>query len=249
MLHDFGPITDLYLPRDRAIGILLGIIVMGVIDYALWPRRSITLARHHCAAALQTLAKLTARLPGPELIPKHLLPLRLTAEKELATARELVIHALLEPDARLSRKISERQALDRIIGAAGNLSALLQIRGRYRLLGGQRFASFPEPLQQHSHAFDKALADELENAIRLLQGEPQVNRIEASDVYALLKQSYTQHHRIDSLPIDLAREWELRFSLDHQIMEWVERIRQEAERIGAMVSADGSANDFASNQD
>jgi len=59
ILHDFGPVTDLYLPRDRVIGILLGIIVMGVLDYALWPRRSIVLARHHSAAALHTLAKFT----------------------------------------------------------------------------------------------------------------------------------------------------------------------------------------------
>jgi len=63
VLHDFGPVSDLYLPRDRVAGIFLGIIVMGVLDYALWPRRSIVLARHHSIAALHTIAKLTARLP------------------------------------------------------------------------------------------------------------------------------------------------------------------------------------------
>ncbi|MCK9623131.1 MAG: FUSC family protein, partial [Methylobacter sp.] len=124
VLHDFGPVTDLYLPRDRVIGILLGIIVMGVIDYALWPRRSIVLARHHSVAALHTLAKLTTRLPDLSLMLRHTLPLRLSAEKDLAAAQDLVIHAVLEPDARLIDKINERTTLGAIIEAAGNLSGL-----------------------------------------------------------------------------------------------------------------------------
>ncbi|MGZ8929256.1 MAG: hypothetical protein ACXW03_12430, partial [Methylobacter sp.] len=45
---------------------------------------------------------------------------------------------------------------------------------------------------------------------------------------AQLKQSYTEHHRIDSLPDDLAMEWELRFMLDQQIMELIEHIQKMA---------------------
>ncbi|MDD5462987.1 MAG: hypothetical protein PHG00_15365 [Methylococcales bacterium] len=63
VLHDFGPVIDLYLSRDRVIGILLGIIVMGILDYALWPRRSISLARIHSASAIHTLAQFTTRPP------------------------------------------------------------------------------------------------------------------------------------------------------------------------------------------
>ena len=79
VLHDFGQVTDLAVPRDRVIGIFLGIIVMGILDYALWPRRSIVLARHHCTAALHTLAKFTTRLPDLGLMLKSTLPLRLSA--------------------------------------------------------------------------------------------------------------------------------------------------------------------------
>jgi len=228
VLHDFGPVADLDLPRDRVIGILLGVIVMGVLDYALWPRRSIVLARHHGAAALHTLAKLTTRLPELSLLLKHTLPLRLAAEKDLAAAQDLVVHAILEPDARVIDKANERKALSAMIEAAGNLSGLLQIRRRYRLLSGQQFSSFPDELQQHSRAFDAALASALENAAQVLQGEPQEIRTEAADIYALLKQSYTEHHRIDSLPADLAMEWELRFMLDQQIIERVELIQKSA---------------------
>lgn len=228
VLHDFGPVTDLYLPRDRVIGILLGIIVMGVLDYALWPRRSIVLARHHGAAALHTLGKLTCRLPDLSQLLKHTLPLRLSAENDLGAAQVLVMHAVLEPDARLIDKVNERTALSAMIEAAENLSGLLQIRRRYRLLSGQQFSSFPDELQDHSRTFDAALATELENAALVLKGEQLKTRTDVADIHALLKQSYTEHHRIDSLPTDLAMEWELRFMLDQQIMELVEQIQKRA---------------------
>jgi len=228
VLHDFGPVADLYLPRDRVIGILLGVIVMGVIDYALWPRRSIVLARHHGAAALYTLAGFTSRLPDLSLLLKHSLPLRLAAEKDLAAAQALVMHAVLEPDAGLVDKANERTALSQVLEAAENLSGLLQIRRRYRLLSGQQFSRFPDELQHYSRAFDAALASDLESAARVLQGEPQEAWMEAADIHALLKQSYTEHHHIDSLPSDLAMEWELRFMLDQQIIDRVGRIQQSA---------------------
>jgi len=228
VLHDFGPATDLYLPRDRVLGILLGFIVMGVIDYALWPRRSIVLARHHSVAAFHTLAKFTTRLPDLSQMFKSTLPLRLSAEKDLAVAQDLVAHAVLEPDAGLNHKVHERTALRAIINAAGNLSSLLQIRRRYRLLSGQQFSSFPDELQQHSHTFDAALASALENAALVLQGQRQETWAELADIHRQLKQSYSEHHRIDSLPADLAMEWELRFMLDQQIIELIEQIQKRA---------------------
>jgi hypothetical protein len=62
----------------------------------------------------------------------------------------------------------------------------------------------------------------------VLQGQQQKTLTEISDIHTLLKQSYTEHHRIDSLSADLAMEWELRFMLDQQIMELVEQIQKRA---------------------
>ena len=228
VLHDFGPVIDLYLPRDRVIGILLGIIVMGVLDYALWPRRSIVLARHHCRDALQTLAKFTTRLPEAGLLLKPALPLRLAAEKDLAISQDLVMHALLEPDAAISYRVNERTAISGIIKDAGNLSGLLQVRRRYRLLSGAQFHNFPEQLQSLSQTFDAALAGELETAALTLEDQHPHMPIKAADVHAELKQSYTDFHRIDSLPDDLSMEWAMRFRLDQQIMELVAQIRKNA---------------------
>jgi len=228
VLHDFGAVTDLYLPRDRVIGILLGLIVMGIIDYALWPRRSIVLARHHGVSALRTLANFTIRLPDVSHLLKHTLPLRLSAEKELAVAQDLLAHAVLEPDARVADKVHERAALRAIFKDASHLSGLLQVRKRYRLLSGQRFADFPVELQKHSRAFDAALAAALARIALVMQGERQVSQVELAGHKALLHQSYIEHHRIDSLADDLAVEWELRFILDQQIVELIEKIEKTA---------------------
>lgn len=228
VLHDFGAVTDLYLPRDRVIGILLGLIVMGVLDYALWPRRSSMLARHHCIAALRTLAKLTGRLPDPGHLLSYTLPLRLATEKDLAAAHELLAHAVLEPDARLPAKAQERTALRDIIRDADTLSTLLQVRKRYRLLSGQQFSHFPAALQQHSRVFDAALALALEQSAEMLQGESRGNAKQVSERQAQLKESLIEHHQIADLPADWAMEWELRFLLDEQITALIENIQKTA---------------------
>jgi len=229
VLHDFGAVTDLYLPRDRVIGILFGLIVMGILDYALWPRRSVVLARHHSVSALRTLAKFTIRLPDLSHMVNYILPLRLSAEKDLSAAHDLLAHAVLEPDARLADKVHERTALRTIVKDAGHLSALLQVRKRYRLLSGQQFRHFPNELQEHSRAFDAALAAALEHAALVLQGEQPRIRSEVADSQSRLQHSYSEHHRISNLPADLAMEWELRFMLDLQIVELIDNIEKTAQ--------------------
>jgi len=68
----------------------------------------------------------------------------------------------------------------------------------------------------------------LENAALVLQGQRQETWAELADIHRQLKQSYSEHHRIDSLPADLAMEWELRFMLDQQIIELIEQIQKRA---------------------
>ena len=40
VLAVFGPTTDLVPPRDRVLGVLLGICVMGIIYHVVWPVRA-----------------------------------------------------------------------------------------------------------------------------------------------------------------------------------------------------------------
>ena len=228
VLHDFGQVTGLHLPRDRVIGIFLGIIVMGVLDYALWPRRSINLARNRSASALRALARLTERPLEQNLPLKRTLPLRLSAEKDLAAAQDFISHAVLEPDAGLRDKIDERTAVSEIVEDAGGLSGLLLVRRRYRLLGGPQFSRFPDALKEKSRAFDIALATALENAALALQGAQPDTWSAVADTHELMRASYYEHHGIESLPPDLALSWELRFELDRQIIKRVEGIEKRA---------------------
>ena len=228
VLQDFGPVTELHLPRDRAIGIFLGIIVMGILDYALWPRRSISLARNRTASALRALARFAPRPPEQNLLIRLLLPLRLSAEKNLAAAQDFISNAVLEPDAGVLEKIDERTAVSAIIEDASNLSGLLLVRRRYRLLSGLPFSKLPDELQEKSHAFDTALVSALENAALALQGTQPETWSAVANIHALQQQSYNEHHGISNLPTDMALAWELRFMLDRQIVERVERIEQRA---------------------
>jgi uncharacterized membrane protein YgaE (UPF0421/DUF939 family) len=232
VLHDFGAVTNLYLPRDRVIGIVLGLIVMGVLDYALWPRRSMVLARHHAVSALRTLSGFTRRLPDSRQLLNYTLPLRLAAEKDLAAAQDLLGHARLEPDALRPTTMQQRAALRTIIADTGQLCSLLQIRKRYRLFSGQPFSDFPDELQQYSHDFDAALATALQQSASLLQGELQGTPSNMDDSLQRLHQSYAEHHRISSLPADAAVEWQLRFMLDKQIVALITQIDRAVVRAG-----------------
>jgi len=225
VLHDLGPVTDLYLLRDRVLGILLGITVMGVLDYALWPRRSIGLARNRVAAALRSLAEFTARPADEYPLRETMLALRLSADKHLEAAQTLIGHAVLEPDARTQAQSQRRAELGALVRDAGELSDLLLIRRRYRTLGGIPFGTYPEPVRRHITAFDAALSAALKNAAEALQRESRIETNEAiGESQARLERISAEHHAVDRLPEEPARAWALRRTLDRQIVAMVERI-------------------------
>ncbi|MDD2768614.1 MAG: FUSC family protein [Methylococcus sp.] len=229
VLHDLGPVTDLYLLRDRVLGIFLGIAVMGVLDYALWPRRSISLARNRTASALQALAAFTARPADAYPLREKMLALRITADKNLASAQDFVGHAALEPDATIASTSREREALSELIRDASDLSGLLLIRRRYRALGGVAFGDYPNTLRGHALAFDSGLAGALNRAAMVLQGrEPGLGSEAIAELHRRLERGSAEHHAVDRLSAEPAMAWELRRMLDRQIVAIVERIERRA---------------------
>ncbi|WP_426993768.1 hypothetical protein [Methylomonas sp. CM2] len=107
---------------------------------------------------------------------------------------------------------------------------MLQVRKRYRLLSGQQFDRFPEALQRHSRDFDAELAKTLAHTADVVAGEKAVDLYDADAIGQLLRQSYIRYHDIGSLPADLAMEWELRFLLDEQILNYLERLQNAASK-------------------
>jgi multidrug resistance protein MdtO len=65
VFQGFAPDTDLDNVRDRAVGILFGLIVTGVVFAYIWPERTIDRLRDALRAALRQLARLL-QIPQPE---------------------------------------------------------------------------------------------------------------------------------------------------------------------------------------
>jgi len=64
ILHGFGPSTDVTVVRDRVVGVLIGIVVMGLVFHYVWPERAIDRLRAALARALRASAGLLARPAG-----------------------------------------------------------------------------------------------------------------------------------------------------------------------------------------
>lgn len=221
ILHDFGQVWDLQLSRDRALGILIGVIVVGLLDYSLWPRRSYRLADRRVAEALRLLKKLTA-WPGsaPSFIRSHVLPPRLAIDKELTAALDLVHEGDFEPQANAQTKAQILQRIETV----HTLSGLLSIRVRYRLTGGLSFEELPDYYQNLTKIFDQGLAETLDS-IALGIESPQ--RIDTSKLhFTLTRLESLSHAWYDTSHRDehIGRAVQLRRALDWQILRQMDTL-------------------------
>jgi multidrug resistance protein MdtO len=142
LINTGGPTTDLIPVRDRLLGILLGIVVMGMVDVALWPVFGPAAMRTKLGRALQQMADF----------------LRLDAKREELARREralgvyrtlgdiLTMHddLVMEPDL-LDTFAFERDALLRLTSAVEQVFLSLLAVARHRpppgsALGGAALA-------------------------------------------------------------------------------------------------------------
>jgi multidrug resistance protein MdtO len=129
LINTGGPTTDLIPVRDRLLGILLGIVVMGIVDVALWPVFGPAAMRAKLGRALQQMADF----------------LRLDAKREEQARREralgvyrtlgdiLTMHddLVMEPDL-LDTFAFERDALLRLTSAVEQAFLLVLAVARHR---------------------------------------------------------------------------------------------------------------------
>lgn len=223
VLHDFGQVTDLLLSRDRVLGILLGVLVVGVLDYILWPRRSNKLAQRRVATAFHALAGITA-WPATEAhhMQRQVLPVRRAVDKDLAAALGLLSEAEFEPDAASGEP--ERQRLRTLVENANELAGLLSIRVRYRLVGGLVLHELPEGLRGLIAGFDGALEQALISVADALQGRAVAA---PPPTFPTLERLETQAHEwygTARRTAEIGRAVELRMSLDRQIVQRIEGV-------------------------
>lgn len=152
VLADFGPITDLEIARDRVLGIILGITVMGILDQLLWPVSSIQILRGRLVTGLANLADWLQPADGSPPRPMTML----AVDRLIAQALDILDHARFEPGSDRPEAEAERVMLGALVGDLHGCARVLFRRKRLA-----RQTPLPERLAAQRRALDAALAAEL----------------------------------------------------------------------------------------
>jgi uncharacterized membrane protein YccC len=129
LINTGGPTTDLIPVRDRLLGILLGIVVMAMVDVALWPVFGPAAMRGKLGRALQQMADFLRRDARREELARR--------ERALGVYRTLgdilTMHddLVMEPDL-LDTFAFERDALLRLTSAVEQVFLLVLAVARHR---------------------------------------------------------------------------------------------------------------------
>jgi uncharacterized membrane protein YccC len=131
-----GPVTNLTVPRDRVLGVLLGIVVNLVVFASLGPvlaRSGLPAALARVSRALAALAQAGAVAPDPRAVLAASQGLRWNVYQSLAAALQLQEEAGFEAGARRPEVVALRAAVLRVTNDA--LTAMLALLAvvRHRL--------------------------------------------------------------------------------------------------------------------
>lgn len=166
-----GPTTDLIPARDRVLGILVGVLVMLLVNTALWPARARLAMWSPLARAIRALAELAQYAPqlrgyGSQL--QRAVRLRSAVYGELAAALRLSAEAAIELDAAESRL--EREHLGRVTAQAQTVFLALLALIRHRL--APTFPILSAPLQEAMRALDAGAGEAMDSLADRLDGRP-----------------------------------------------------------------------------
>jgi len=132
-LDGSGPVTDLVLSRDRVIGILVGIVIAGLVNYLLWPQRSETLSSKRLAGILRNLAQTIRKHPAEELNEQVSETVLNALDSTLQDSLYTLEHAQFEPKAELKIHHDRNLRLRYIIHSLQYISNIILARHRFFL--------------------------------------------------------------------------------------------------------------------
>ena len=131
----------------RVLGVLLGITVMGVVDYLLWPARSIEMAQSRLIAIMKALRDLMQLPPGTyHLDSQRSSRLIRLMDQQLQESLYFLQFAQLEPDSAMPSRAALLQNTELLAQQLHRLARIIQ--GRHRLFLN---AEEPEALQWIRH--------------------------------------------------------------------------------------------------
>ncbi|MFZ4703292.1 MAG: FUSC family protein, partial [Candidatus Methylumidiphilus sp.] len=172
VLPGYGPITHLESARDRVLGILIGITVVGVINYLLWPQRSERMSIKRLVSGLHTLSTFFCHGTDPPSSRQSSVTLMKTIDSDLQKALNFLENAQMEPGANQPGAEANQVALGLIIGNLHGIARVVQARHRYYL--SEEFKSLPDAFHQRQDTFNRSISRSLLAVADSLAGKPAV---------------------------------------------------------------------------
>ncbi len=131
VLPGYGPVIELESARDRVLGILLGITVVGVINYLIWPQHSELMAIKRIAAGLRTLSKYLSHGWADSANRYSSAALMKAMDGELVKAVGYLEHAQIEPNASQPGAEANQATLALVIDNLHGIARVMQSRLSY----------------------------------------------------------------------------------------------------------------------
>jgi multidrug resistance protein MdtO len=232
-LADLGPTNDLLPPRDRVLGVVLGIAVSAVLDFWYQPQRASTGMWRALATALRSLGGL-ARVGLVDVTPatRPVRGYRWQMYQNVSTALRMCDEASFEPGAGTPQARAQRAALQRLAGTAQAALLAVLALARHRLdvdLGRGRQQAI-----RHLHPLALAVADCFEVLAARLEGKPGAG---PADLQPLLQRGV---RGVDALAADPALDASTRahlvarLALYRDVVARLEGLRADVEERRAM---------------
>lgn len=216
VFSEFEPGTYLGAGWYRFLGILLGISVMGFVDYLLWPARSLVIVRLRLIQSLKVVVSNLRKNPERTDFTEALSVAQLRLlDQSLTEASYLLNFARMEPGAGRPGYLREVCATSAIIEAMHFLSKITAARHRLyidcrAMLGGHLLDELHTPLKSAYAEQFEAMAMYLQSGIKsphlvALEDELEIviGRLQAYDAFRTL--SVRERFHIDAL-IDLEQK-------------------------------------------
>jgi multidrug resistance protein MdtO len=167
-----GPTIDLVPPRDRVLGIVLGIVVLTLVYEAVWPLRASRAMRPALASALRTMAVLAVMEPargGYEATISRAARHRSSVYHGLAAVLRLREESIMEPGASAPAARAERDAILQLTADTQAVFLALLALARHRVAIDVR--AVPATVAARTEQFDRDVCQAIETIAAKLEGK------------------------------------------------------------------------------
>jgi len=222
VLPGYGPVTELVVAWDRVFGILIGITVVGVLDYLLWPQHSERMSFSRLASTLRTLSNFlmleTATTPNTQSSTE----LMKAIDGDLQKAAGLLEYAEIEPGANQPGAASRLMTIDLAIDLMHGIARVIQARHRYYL--NEEFRSKAEPLLIRQDSLNQSLSQTLLFLADSMENTPAFFPPSSRPLFMELEQSAHQLTLVPATNWETVKSIRACIDLDKILMDYLDQL-------------------------